>query len=246
VSDDIDDALNYRTLTKRVIEVVEGSRFFLVERLAAEVAALCLQDPRVECVRVSVEKPGALRFARSVGVQIERSRADLARGPVRVLVSVGSNIDPERNLSAAVERLRERCRVTAVSTVYETEPVGGREQPRFLNAAVLLETDLTPAQLRAQVLRPIEQDLGRVRTSDKYGPRTIDLDISLYGDRVLELGGRRIPDPDILRYAHIAVPLADVAPEQRHPETGQTLADIARQLPHAGLQPRPDLAGKPA
>ena len=76
-SDDIDDAVNYRTITKRVIRLVEESQFCLVERLAAEIAALCLQDPRVESARVRVEKPGALRFARSVGVEIHRTRADL-------------------------------------------------------------------------------------------------------------------------------------------------------------------------
>jgi FolB domain-containing protein len=73
-SDDIDDAVNYRTITKQIIERVEASSFFLVERLAAEIAAICLSDPRVERARVRVEKPGALRFARSVGVEIERTR----------------------------------------------------------------------------------------------------------------------------------------------------------------------------
>jgi D-erythro-7,8-dihydroneopterin triphosphate epimerase len=76
-SDDIDDAVNYRTVTKRVIKLVEESQFCLVERLAAEIAAICLQDPRVESASVRVEKPGALRFARSVGVEIHRTRADL-------------------------------------------------------------------------------------------------------------------------------------------------------------------------
>jgi FolB domain-containing protein len=75
-SDDIDDAVNYRTITKRVIKLVEESRFYLVEKLAAEIAAICLEDPRVEAVSVRVEKPGALRFARSVGVEIHRTRTD--------------------------------------------------------------------------------------------------------------------------------------------------------------------------
>lgn len=75
-SDDIDHAVNYRTLTKRVIQLVQTSQFYLVEKLAAEIAGICLGDPRVERVRVTVEKPGALRFARSVGVTIERGRDD--------------------------------------------------------------------------------------------------------------------------------------------------------------------------
>jgi D-erythro-7,8-dihydroneopterin triphosphate epimerase len=76
-SDDIDDAVNYRTITKRIIQMVENSRFYLVEKMAAEIAAICLDDPRVERVRITVEKPGALRFARSVGVTIERGRDDV-------------------------------------------------------------------------------------------------------------------------------------------------------------------------
>lgn len=77
LSDDINDAVNYRTLTKQIIDLVENSRFFLVERMAEEIARLCLADERVGRVRVTVEKPTALRFARSVGVAIERSRDDL-------------------------------------------------------------------------------------------------------------------------------------------------------------------------
>ncbi len=73
-SDDFRDALDYRNLTKRVIRLVEESRFYLVEKLAAEIAAQCLEEPRVERVRVTVEKPGALRFSRSVGVTLERGR----------------------------------------------------------------------------------------------------------------------------------------------------------------------------
>lgn len=76
-SDNIDDAINYRSITKEVIELVETSRFFLVERMADEIARLCLRDPRVERARVSVRKPAALRFARWVGVTIVRSRSDV-------------------------------------------------------------------------------------------------------------------------------------------------------------------------
>ena len=75
-SDDINAALNYRTLTKRIIALVEGSAFYLVEKLAEEIARLCLAEPLAQRVRVTVEKPGALRFARSVGVTIERRRED--------------------------------------------------------------------------------------------------------------------------------------------------------------------------
>lgn len=76
-SDDIDDAVNYRTITKRIIALVENSQFFLVEKMADEIAKICLEDQRVKRARVRIEKPGALRFARSVGVSIKRSRKDV-------------------------------------------------------------------------------------------------------------------------------------------------------------------------
>jgi dihydroneopterin aldolase/2-amino-4-hydroxy-6-hydroxymethyldihydropteridine diphosphokinase len=239
-SDDIEDAVNYRTLTKRVIKLVEESQFLLVEKMAAEIAAICLDDPRVERASVRVEKPGALRFARSVGVEIHRTRADL-KPMNRAFISLGSNIAPERHLPQAVQRLAERCHLLATSPVYETQPVGTADQAHFLNAAVLVKTDLSAFELKTQVLQPIEQGLGRVRTADKNAPRTIDLDISLFGDQVLEVGGRHIPDPEILEFPHIARPLADLAPQQRHPETGQTLLEIAESLPSAGLMRRPDV-----
>ena len=240
-SDDIEDAVNYRTITKRVIELVEESRFYLVEKLAAQIAAICLDDPRVEAVDVRVEKPGALRFARSVGAEIHRTRVDLENQMNRVLISLGSNIDSEHNLREAVQRLAVHCTLLVVSPVYETPPVGKVDQPNFLNAAALIATELTAGQLKTNVLQVIERELGRVRTEDKNAPRTIDLDISLFNDQVLDLGGRHIPDPDILKYAHIAVPLADLAPQQRHPETGETLRQIVQSLPARELVRRIDI-----
>lgn len=77
MSDNIQDTVNYRSIAKRVIKKVEESQFYLVEKMAAQIAEICLDDPRVERVQVRVEKPGALRFARSVGVEIDRARADI-------------------------------------------------------------------------------------------------------------------------------------------------------------------------
>jgi len=159
----------------------------------------------------------------------------------RVFIALGSNIDSEHNMREAVRRLSLYCRLLAVSPVYETAPVGNMEQPNFLNAAALIETDLTAAELKARVLRVIEQDMGRVRTDDKNAPRTIDLDIALFGNQVLDLGPRHIPDPDILRYPHMAIPLADLASTLRHPEDGRTLQEIAQSLPVGGLVARPDV-----
>lgn len=151
-------------------------------------------------------------------------------------LSLGSNLDKERNLPAAVRLLARSGRLLAVSAVYETAPVGNPDDPAFFNAAVALETGLPPAELKEQVLAPIERQLGRQRSADPNAPRTIDIDISLYDDAILDLGKRHIPDPEIVRFAHIALPLADLAPGYRHPETGETLAEIARRVATAAGQ----------
>jgi len=240
VSDQIADAVNYRTITKQIIAMVEASSFFTVEKLVAEIAAICLEDARVEAAQVRVEKPGALRFARSVGVEIHRTRVDAERRH-RVFIAMGSNIDAANNLQAATQLLAEQCVLLAVSPVYETLPVGTTDQPNFLNAAALIETPLATADLKRQVLLQIEDRLGRVRVADKNAPRTIDLDIALFNSDVLDVDARHIPDPDILKYAHIAVPLADLAAQYRHPETGQTLREIAEHLSQEGLIRRNDV-----
>lgn len=167
----------------------------------------------------------------------------------RAFILLGSNIDREVNLPAAVRLLGQQCRLVAISAVYETTPVGLVEQANFFNAAVLLETDLTAAQLKSDVLDPIEQQLHRQRTTDKNAPRTIDMDIILFNNEVLDYiapdgRSRHIPDPDLLKFVHIAVPLAELAPDLIHPETAEPLATIAQRLyianPRA-LWPRPDV-----
>lgn len=242
LSDNIEDAVNYKTITKRVIRMVENSQFFLVERLVDEIALLCLSEPEVLAARVTVEKPGALRFSRSVGVEIKRTREDLANRPHRVFITVGSNIDPEENLTDAISLLSEMTDLADVSPVYETAPVGKEDQPNFLNAAALVYTPFSGPALKNEVLHKIEQQLGRVRTVDKNAPRTIDLDIALFDYEIFELGPRHIPDPDILRYAHVTVPLADLAPFYIHPETDRALREIADTLPRDGIHPRPDIS----
>ena len=149
----------------------------------------------------------------------------------RVLVSLGSNVEPERNLPAAIELLEEDgCfNVLAVSAIYETPAVGPDGQPDFQNAAVLIEAGCTHETLRNE-LRRIEADLGRVRTDDKYAPRPIDLDIVMIQGEETEIDGNPIPDPDIPRHVHLAVPMADLAPEWVEPSTGSTLGQIAARL----------------
>jgi len=163
-------------------------------------------------------------------------------------LSLGSNIEPERNLLAAVAQLAQFGRIRAVSTVWQTAPIGFTDQADFLNAVVLLETPLSAQALREQVIVQIEQNLKRVRTANKNAPRTIDVDIMLFNHDVLSLGRRRIPDPEVLERPFVAIPLAEIAPDYVHPETGQTLRQIARRFdPVAvGMRPRKDVILSPA
>jgi 2-amino-4-hydroxy-6-hydroxymethyldihydropteridine diphosphokinase len=168
----------------------------------------------------------------------------------RLYLALGSNVGKERNLPRAVALLAGLLGgpLAAVSRVYETSPVGTVAQPVFWNAAVLAETVLTAGEVKRRVIPEIESRLGRVRDPrDRNAPRTIDVDVVLWGDRVGEVEGRPLPDPDLLRFAHVAVPLAEIAPDLRHPVDGRRLAAIARELvardQAAGLPPPRPVAG---
>lgn len=150
-----------------------------------------------------------------------------------VYVSLGSNIEPEANLRRAIQLLWTKCAVKQISSVYRTAPQGFADQADFLNMAVCIETSLAPITLKKDVLDWIECTLGRVRDPhNKNAPRTIDLDISLWDDDVFEYGEKpwHVPDPDILRFAHVAIPLAEIAPDYIHPIEHITLAEIASRF----------------
>jgi 2-amino-4-hydroxy-6-hydroxymethyldihydropteridine diphosphokinase len=116
-------------------------------------------------------------------------------------ISIGSNILPHFHLPKAIELLGQRVRLLAFSSVYDTPPVG-TSGGNFLNAVVVAKSPYPPQQLKEEVLRPLEIALGRQRTEDKFAPRTIDLDIIAWDGQIL--------DEDAFRYAHLAVPLAEI------------------------------------
>jgi 2-amino-4-hydroxy-6-hydroxymethyldihydropteridine diphosphokinase len=164
--------------------------------------------------------------------------------PNLAFLSLGSNIRPEENLSKAVEMLAHTSKLVAVSTVWETLPLGLADQPNFLNAATLVETDHTANAFKSEVIRRIEDELGRIRKGDKFGPRTIDIDIMLFNDQIFEMDNHHIPDPELLERPFVAIPLAELAPDYQHPETGQTLHDIARgfEITEEEMRLRPNVS----
>jgi len=150
-------------------------------------------------------------------------------------IALGSNLgNREETLSAATDRLRGLGQVEAFSALYETEPVGNRDQPAFLNAVVALETALQPLPL-LNALLAIERELGRDRSRGlPKGPRTLDLDLLLMGDNVLAGEELTLPHPALTQRRFVLAPLAEIAPHLRHPQTNQTMAELLAQLPDDG------------
>lgn len=147
-----------------------------------------------------------------------------------VYLSLGSNVgDREANLRAAREKLAAFCEVTAVSAYYETEPVEYLAQPWFLNCAVAMTTDLMPRQLLAW-LQKIEHAMGRKRTVAK-GPRVIDLDILLFGSSVVDTPQLTIPHPAMHERRFVLEPMAEIAPDVRHPVFKRTMRELRDALP---------------
>jgi len=152
---------------------------------------------------------------------------------VQVCLSLGSNIAPHKFLPRAVERLRDFLEVTAVSRAWRSAAVGA-SGPDFLNAAVLVCTRLSPSDLKIDVLRRVEAQLGRVRRADKFAPRTIDIDIIVYGDQVV--------DSALWSQAYLALPVSELLPGLVDPQSGETLDHIARRLVAKGdIIPSPDV-----
>lgn len=152
---------------------------------------------------------------------------------IQVCLLLGSNIAPEVHLPQAVALLAERFAVQRVSRAWET-PAVGSDGPNFINAAVLVDTPLDPLAIKNQVLRPLEARLGRVRSADKNAPRTIDIDVVVWDGRPL--------DADLNRYAHIAIPMAELIPEATLGLGGEPLQHTAeRLLQQATIRSRPEL-----
>ena len=139
----------------------------------------------------------------------------------QVYLSIGSNIEPEINLPKSIQLLCDYGQVKEISSIWESEAVGS-DGPNFLNLCVLFLTELQPADLKEQIIRPIESRLGRIRYADKNAPRTIDLDIVLFDNQPLNV--------EFWEYAFVVVPLAELLPDYQHPVRREKLSRVSEQL----------------
>lgn len=142
------------------------------------------------------------------------------------VLGLGSNLgDRVRNLERALDHLRHGVRLERLSSIYETEPVGDREQPWFLNMVCIGATLMKPDALLAYIHR-VEDTLGRERGAKRSGPRTVDIDILAHDDLVIDAPELKIPHPRLIERAFVLEPLAEIAPEWRHPVEGKTAAEL--------------------
>jgi 2-amino-4-hydroxy-6-hydroxymethyldihydropteridine diphosphokinase len=144
-------------------------------------------------------------------------------------LSLGSNLgDRAANLRAALEQLSVAGSMVSVSAFYETQPVDVPDQPWFLNCAAAISTDKSPRELLQLALK-IESEMGRLRMRHK-GPRNIDIDILLFGDRVIDEPGLKIPHPAMHRRRFVLEPLSEIAPAASHPQLGKTAEELLAEL----------------
>jgi len=148
----------------------------------------------------------------------------------RVYLSLGSNLgDRAAHLKGAIKRMDTMGKIMAVSSFYETEPVELTAQPWFLNCAVELDTEKMPKQLLTSIF-DIEEEMGRRRVQKK-GPRTVDIDILLFGNSIIKAKGLTIPHPAMHDRRFVLEPLAEIAPEIRHPIFKRTIRELRDALP---------------
>lgn len=227
VSDALGDSVNYAEVSELIKKSTEGHVFKLLERLAWHLARrLLLTYPQIQKVDLEIEKPWA-----PVLLPLETVSVKITRGWNRAYLSIGSNLgDRLENLQQAIGMLEadEETIVVRQSSFLETEPVGYTNQPVFLNGALEIRTLRSPERL-LELIGSIEHALKRERVVH-WGPRTIDLDIILYNDEIIQTERLTIPHVEMANRMFVLEPLCEIAPYAVHPVLRKTVMELKKEL----------------
>ncbi len=226
--DDIAATFNYKKIAKSAILFVEKSQFQLIETLAEKLADSLLYNFKLPEIYLSVSKPGAVRGSKNVGVEIYRG-ASRTQTSKLIYLSLGSNIHPKKNLRFALSEIEKRYSILGQSHVYETSPVGFIRQKPFWNLVLAIETQELPKEIRkwAEVL---ETKAGRIPTHNPLGPRSLDIDLILWGNRVQKSREFTLPHPNIETKAFVLFPLLEMDPNFLHPKIRKPLIELAARF----------------
>jgi dihydroneopterin aldolase/2-amino-4-hydroxy-6-hydroxymethyldihydropteridine diphosphokinase len=227
LKDDLASSIHYGIVSQKITEFLQEHTYQLIETAAEQLAQeLLLHTDRLQAVTLELKKPWA-----PVGLPLETVSVRITRGWHEAYIALGSNLgDKQSYLDDAVRALRETpgCTVTRVSDFIRTAPYGGVEQDDFLNGCLSMRTLLTPHELLDR-LHEIEQDAGRERLIH-WGPRTLDLDILMYDDLVMEDETLIIPHVEMHLREFVLAPLAQIAPWLRHPILGETASQMLQKV----------------
>lgn len=227
LTDDLSESIHYGTVSQQITEFLQKNTFKLLEAaLEALAEELLVTIPHLEAVTLELKKPWA-----PVGLPLDTVSVEITRGYHTAYIALGSNMgDKKVYLDEAVTALKETrgCQVMKVSEYIETKPYGGVEQDDFLNGVLELRTLMLPFELLDK-LHEIEQEAGRKRLVH-WGPRTLDLDILLYDDEVIESQDLIIPHVEMHLRDFVLKPLAEIAPFQRHPVLNKTAVQLLKEL----------------
>ncbi len=225
-TDRVEDTVNYKSVAKRLIDYVRHSRFELIETLIERVAGIILYEYDVAEVRVRLSKPGAVRYSRNVGIEIARKRVESDFEDI--YLSIGSNIDPLQNIPSALAMLKNEFAAIDVSPAYRN-PAVGFDGDDFVNLAVAARTAM-PLDAVLAILNGIEAMHRRDRSQPRFSSRTLDLDLLMYGQSVIERSDLQLPREDILKFAFVLGPLAELAPDLHHPVESRAVKDLWRDF----------------
>ena len=226
-TDDLTESIHYGEVSAFITKYMKEHTYQLLERVAETLAEEMLQSiPGLSKVELEIKKPWA-----PVGLPLKTVSVKISRRWHTAYIALGSNIgDSETYLNEAVEKIGQipTCTVEKVSSYLVTAPYGVTDQPDFLNACLKMRTLLYPEELLKELNR-IEKEAGRERIVH-WGPRTLDLDILLYDELVMEEDDLCIPHVEMHKRSFVLEPLAEIAPYKRHPVYGKTVREMLEEI----------------